>query len=325
MTALKANLPVIDMSPFVSGVGNKDYIARAVAEACQHDGFFYIVGHGIDSALQNDLEEQCRVFFALPAEEKMNISMEHAGRAWRGYFPIGGELTSGKPDIKEGLYFGSELGSEHPHVRSGTPMFGANLFPQLPGFRDVVLKYIDAMTALGHSVLEAVSLSLELDARYFNEKYTSDPLILFRIFHYPRCEETTESWGVGAHTDYGLLTLLKQDDVGGLQIKRGDQWIDATPLPNTFVVNIGDMLDRISGGHYKSTLHRVLPAPRNRLSFPFFFDPNFFAKVEPIRRVFSDDALTRWDSQSVHEFSGTYGDYLLAKVSKVFPQLRARI
>ena len=133
-------------------------------------------------------------------------------------------------------------------------------------------------------------------------------------------------WGVGEHTDYGVLTILKQDSTGGLQVKIPNGWIDAPYIPGTFICNIGDMLDRMTSGLYRSTPHRVRnESEHGRLSFPFFFDPNFDAEIQPVDlgniSLPEDDKLKRWDSTSVHEFKGTYGDYVLGKVSKVFPQL----
>jgi isopenicillin N synthase-like dioxygenase len=329
MAAAFSRLPVIDIEPLVIGNGDRLDVANQIARACRDSGFFYIIGHGVDEHLQSRLEELSRLFFAQDLDRKLEISMERGGRAWRGYFPVGGELTSGKPDIKEGLYFGAELGEEHPLVKSRTPMHGANLFPPniLP-FRKTVLEYIAALTRLGHRLIEGIALSLGLDESYFAERYTGDPLILFRIFNYPTdstLREERESWGVGEHTDYGLLTILKQDSTGGLQVKSKSGWVDAEPVPGSFVCNIGDMLDRMTGGLYRSTPHRVRnPSKHDRLSFPFFFDPNFNAEVRPIEieAPIDDNPEERWDRVSVHDFSGTYGDYLLSKVSKVFPQLR---
>ena len=258
--------------------------------------------------------------------------MERGGRAWRGYFAVGDELTSGRPDFKEGLYFGAEIPRTDPRVVHRLPLHGPNLFPEsVPEMRDVVLSYIDAMTRLGHSLMVGLSLSLDLPPDRFAE-FTRDPLILFRIFHYPplppNAEAGSESvtWGVGEHTDYGLLTMLKQDATGGLQAKTDGSWVDVPPLDGTFVCNIGDMLDRLTGGYYRSTPHRVLNrATSGRFSYPFFFDPDFNASVEAIdlgpERSEIDDRDSRWDRSSVHEFKGTYGDYLLAKVKKVFPDL----
>lgn len=325
-----SRLPIIDIEPLVIGIGDRTSVAAQIAHACRASGFFYIVGHHVDESLQRKLEDLSRSFFAQDLERKLGIGMEKGGRAWRGYFPVGGELTSGKPDLKEGLYFGAELDVDHPLVISGTPMHGPNLFPDnVPLFRESVLEYMTAMTRLGHTLMKGIALSLGLNESYFAERYTNDPLILFRIFNYPvHAGVHDQSWGVGEHTDYGLLTILKQDRTGGLQVKSKSGWVDAPSVPGSFVCNIGDMLDRMTGGLYRSTPHRVRsPSKHDRLSFPFFFDPNFNAEVRPIEvdAPPDDDRDKRWDRASVHDFSGTYGDYLLSKVAKVFPQLRREV
>jgi isopenicillin N synthase-like dioxygenase len=215
----------------------------------------------------------------------------------------------------------------------GVPtLHGSNLFSvNIPQFRETVLEYIQVMTQLGHTLMAGIALSLGLEESYFRDRYTSDPLILFRIFNYPPNSlplDAGERWGVGEHTDYGVLTILKQDDLGGLQVKSKSGWIAAPPIPGSFVCNIGDMLDRMTGGLYSSTPHRVQNlSEKNRLSFPFFFDPNFNVEIKPIELnwVVNDDQHERWDGASVHDFRGTYGDYVLSKVSKVFPQLRCDI
>jgi len=325
-------IPIIDVNPLILGSEERHDVAAKIGEACRDCGFFYIVGHGVDEHLQQRLEEVSRDFFAQNLEAKLQISMPRGGSAWRGYFPVGGELTSGTPDLKEGIYFGAELKAEHPLVKSGAPMHGPNLFPpSLPEFRKVVLDYMAAMTQLGHRVMAGIALSLGLEESYFADRYTSEPLILFRIFNYPPAPPLSDferSLGVGEHTDYGLLTILRQDMSGGLEVKIKSHWVAAPPIPNSFVCNIGDMLDRMTGGHYLSTPHRVRNLSRHdRLSFPFFFDPNFHAEVKSINMGANarDNKDERWDRASVHEFRGTYGDYLLAKVSKVFPQLRREV
>jgi polar amino acid transport system ATP-binding protein len=321
------HLPVIDLTGFADRADVRRAVAQRIGDACRMHGFFYVAGHGIDAALIERLERLSRVFFALPLAEKKRIAMVHGGRAWRGYFPVGNELTSGVPDRKEGLYLGTELPADHPLVRAGTPVHGPNLFPPIEGFRATVLDYIAAVTGLGHQLMEALALSLDLREDYFARRYTADPLILFRIFNYPApATSAVGEWGVGEHTDYGLLTMLLQDENGGLQVKSNGRWIEAPPIPGTFVCNIGDMLDRMTRGLYRSNPHRVRASVRNdRLSFPLFFDPNFFAAVAPIDELahlrFEDDRATRWDQASVHAFDGTYGDYLIGKISKVFPQL----
>ncbi len=325
-----SSVPLIDVAPLVANSGDTQATAEAIGNACRECGFFYVVGHGVEEGLQSRLEELSRRFFAQDEATKMRIRMALGGRAWRGYFPVGNELTSGKPDLKEGIYFGTELPEDHPLVAAGTPMHGPNLFPEnLPGFRETVLDYMREMTRLGHALMRGVALSLGLEESYFAQRYMTHPLTLFRIFNYPTDPHFANSprWGVGEHTDYGVLTILKQDDAGGLQVKSRSRWIEAPPIPNSFVCNLGDMLDRMTGGLYRSTPHRVLNrANRDRLSFPFFFDPDFDAEIQPILLgPGHDDQDERWDRASVHEFHGTYGDYILGKVSKVFPQLQREV
>ncbi len=315
-------IPLIDFSNFNV---NKSEIAKKVNEACLQHGFFYVSGHGVSSSLQDRIQLLSHGFFALPKKEKMQIAMHKAGKAWRGYFPINSELTSGKPDLKEGIYFGTELGSDDPRVQQGLPLHGANLFPATPpGFKEAVLDYINAVTTVGHLVMKAISLSLQLDEDYFFKKYNQDPLILFRIFHYPPQKEQSQ-WGVGEHTDYGLLTILKQDNTGGLQVKTASGWTDAPPIENAFICNIGDMLERLTGGLYSSTPHCVLnTSGKDRYSFPLFFDPGFNTSIERIESInhIHETKNQRWDKSSVHEFTGTYGEYLINKIGKVFPGLK---
>jgi isopenicillin N synthase-like dioxygenase len=166
-------------------------------------------------------------------------------------------------------------------------------------------------------------LGLGLPDHWFRDGLTADPLVLFRLFHYP--PTTDDGWGVGEHTVYGLLTLLWQDDVGGLEVRGPDGWTPAPPVPGSFVCNLGDMLDRMTRGRYRSTPHRAVNrSGRDRYTFPLFLDPGWEASVAPIvpaEQGRADDAATRWDGASVHEVEGTYGEYLLGKVSKVFPDL----
>jgi len=252
--------------------------------------------------------------------------MPKGGRAWRGWFPLGGELTSGQPDMKEGLYFGEEL-----PPGDARPLHGPNQFPAEPaGLRDAVLSYIDAVTDLGHLVLRVMAVGLGLDEQWFEHNLTGEPTVLFRIFRYPPLPDADARWSVGEHTDYGLVTLLGQDDSGGLEVRGPDGWVAAPPIPDSFVVNLGDMLERMTAGRYRSTPHRVRNShTADRLSFPLFLDPGWDAEVLPVPGMEAPEpgagADDRWDRTSVHDWSGTYGDYLLAKVSKVFPTLRDEV
>ena len=331
---MDGSLPIIDVSSLIQADGNPQLVADQLHRACTETGFFYISGHGVDIDLQEKLEKQSKEFFELELAAKMKINMPLGGKAWRGYFPVGDELTSGKPDLKEGLYFGTELNEKDPRVQAGLPLHGANLFlASMPQFKDTVLNYMEALTKLGHCLMRGIAMSLGLDQNFFARKYMQDPLCLFRIFHYPAYHNISEEefpWGVGEHTDYGMLTMLKQDDKGGLQVKSKSGWMEAPYIENTFICNIGDMLDRMTGGYYRSTPHRVRNRSKEgRLSFPFFFDPAWEARIEPIDlagvNLPDDDHKERWDQASVHLFEGTYGEYILAKVARVFPELKKNV
>lgn len=323
------SLPIIDISALINSSAAKHATAEQLGKACRDSGFFYVSHHGVPLTLQQQLKTLSQEFFRLPLQEKMNIAMVHGKKSWRGFFPVGGELTSGVPDIKEGIYFGQELSPADPRVQAGLPLHGPNLFPERPrDLKPLVLEYMRAMTHLGHTIMGGIALSLGLEQDYFQSGWMSDPLILFRIFNYPvpSADAPSASWGVGEHTDYGILTILNQDESGGLEVKTKRGWIQAPPIPNTFVCNLGDMLDRLTGGLYKSTPHRVKnTSGRDRLSFPFFFDPGFDAHVKALPMIdhkqIHDDSRDRWDKANVHAFTGTYGQYLVGKVSKVFPEL----
>jgi isopenicillin N synthase-like dioxygenase len=330
LTNSTEGLPIID-------IASRDIarIGAALDRACCEFGFFYITGHGVSPALSARMMTLAREFFASPLEQKMAIAMAHGGRAWRGYFPVDGELTSGRPDRKEGIYFGTELGPDDARVQAGLPLHGANLFPALSGFRDTLLAYIDEVAVVGQLLLSGIAVGLGLPEDYFLERYTRDPTVLFRIFNYPpsTSDANENELGVGEHTDYGLLTLLRQDNIAGLQIWYQDRWLPAPPVPDSFVCNVGDMLERLTAGRYVSALHRVRNvSPQDRISMPLFLDPSFDAVLEPIDVLTPDPTAAgrrrhgrRWDGTDLATVSGTYGDYLLNKVSKVFPQLRAKV
>ena len=316
------SLPTLDIA------ADEARLARELRAACTEVGFFRIAGVALPNRIA--LTEAARAFFALAPEAKARIGMERGGSAWRGSFALGAEETLGVPDHKEGLYFGAEHEPDDPRVLAGTPLYGANLFPdEVPELRELVLRHCADMTALGHRLMELLALGLERS--YFRARYTEDPVTLFRIFHYPP-HPPAGRWSVAEHTDYGVLTILMQDDCGGLEVRGRTGWIEVPAEPDILVCNLGDMLERMTGGLFRSTLHRVRNASdRGRLSFPFFFDPAFDARIAPIHgsqgeglRIDEDDPTERWDGRSVHAFEGTYGDYLVDKVSRVFPELAAR-
>jgi len=325
---VRGEVPVIDIGPLRAGDG--EAVGAQLDAACREVGFFYAIGHGIDPSLPARVDALARTFFARPDVEKEEIAMARGGRAWRGWFPLGDELTSGAPDRKEGIYFGAELGPDDPRVERGLPLHGPNLFPREPAaLRNAVLEYLGGLTELGHVLMRGLALGLGLDPEHIDAHLTHDPTVLFRIFRYPPAVPATADWGVGEHTDYGLLTILHQDDRGGLEVRSRHGWVAAPPIEDAFVCNIGDMLERLTGGRYVSTAHRVRnTSGQERVSLAFFFDPAWDAEVRPLpldgraEPAGSANARERWDGASVFDFRGTYGEYLLGKVAKAFPALR---
>lgn len=345
-------VPVVDIESLVD---SKQYVgfSRAISDigyACRNLGFFYVKNHHISSELQNHMEALSREFFDYSFEYKNLISMKLGGKAWRGYFSVGEEYTSGIADLKEGVYFGSEKPDDKRYLH------GSNLWPNFDefekniNFKLDVSAYMAQMKHLGQILIEAISESLGLPSDVFGEDFM-DPTELFRIFNYPAVSPNRYNdsyFGVGEHTDYGFITILRQDSIGGLQVKKCSiissngvctemTWIDVPPIKDTFVINLGDALERATGGLLRATPHRVLknshPQNRSRISFPYFFDPSFESKMKSVFHLLSEQDqahairnrrnANRWDNVDPLAFEGTYGQYLMRKVSKVFPELAA--
>ncbi len=295
--------------------------ARQLDQACRVTGFFAIAGHGMPIGQRCALIGAARRFFALPESSKQAVSMSRNGIAWRGWFPLGGELTSGQPDGKEGYYFGREQPAD------GRMLHGPNAWPdEVPELRTVVTQWMDAAEALGHRLLSLLAEGLGLAPTWFVEHLTVDPTVLFRIFRYPPHRPGHAVWGVGEHTDYGLLTLLATDGSPGLEVNVGGQWVAAPADPELIICNLGDMLDRLTGGRYRSTAHRVRNlGTADRYSMPFFFDPGWNARIDPLPLndgwVAPASRVCRWDEVDLATVEGTYGAWLSNKVSNVFPML----
>ena len=307
-------VPVVDLAAGDAG--------QRIDQACRDIGFFAVPLPEHLRASRDQVIEVARAFFARPDDEKASVAMPVAGSAWRGWFPLGGELTSGVPDRKEGYYFGAEL---PPDPR---PMHGPNLWPADPAtMAPLVTAWMTSMEALGQQVLRLMAVGLGRSPHFFATGLTAEPTPLFRIFRYPpHPSGDTTTWGVAEHTDYGLLTLLATDGTPGLEVKSRGEWFAAPADADLVICNLGDMLDRLTGGRYRSNPHRVRNHDgHDRYSLPFFLDPGWDASIEPLE--FDDDwqqpadAAERWDRANLSDVNGTYGEWLGAKVAKVFPDL----
>ncbi|MBT9384957.1 isopenicillin N synthase family oxygenase [Pseudooceanicola sp. CBS1P-1] len=269
-------LPVIDIADLSSSDPvARQQVAEKIRRACLAHGFFYISGHGIPQGLIEAVLDETRALFDQPEAAKDALS-KALSPCNRGYETLGGQtLQPGAlPDRKEGYYIGEELGPRDPRVAEGWFNHGPNQWPaDLPGFRPVMMAYFAALQTLGATLMRGLALSLDLPEDHF-DGFTEQPMCTLRLLHYPPAQPDVEGeMGAGAHTDFGGLTLLLQDSVGGLQVQAGDgSWIEAPPMPGTYVVNLGDMIARWTNERYRSTLHRVINrSGRERYSVPFFY------------------------------------------------------
>lgn len=272
-------LPLVDLAQPPSQV------AAAIRTACVDTGFFYVANHSVPQEVLDAQFAVARAFFALPAAAKDAVNWRHSP-CRRGYEGLATQVLDdgSPPDLKESFYVGRDLGPAHPYVQRGLANHGPNLWP--PAFaplRAPTEACFRALEALARRLMAHLAESLELPADWFAPMLV-EPMPVLRLLHYPPqpAQAAPNQLGAGAHTDWGALTVLAQDEVGGLEVRNvAGEWIRATPLPGTFVVNLGDMIQRWTNGIYRSTLHRVLNAgDRDRYSIAFFFNPDATARVE---------------------------------------------
>jgi isopenicillin N synthase-like dioxygenase len=299
-----AGLPVLDMRLLDGDAAGRASFGRALRAACVGTGFFYVSGHGVAPGLIGRVLEEARGFFALSEAEKLAVDLR-ANRFNRGYEKMRAQtLEAGMPpDVKEGFYMGQDLALDDPRVVAKRFNHGPNFWPEgRAGFRAALEEYACVMTSLSVRLMHGLALSLELDWDYF-DRFCHDPLFILRLLHYPPQPANPQPGekGCGAHTDWGTLTLLYQDEVGGLQVQdRSGRWLDAPPMQGTFVVNIGDMVARWTNDLYTSNLHRVVNlSGRDRYSIPFFFEGNAEYPIECLPSCSSADNPPRYAPVSV--------------------------
>lgn len=276
-------IPVLDFERFSSGTDRDGFVADLGA-AARGPGFFLLTGHGIDPALQAEVFARADTFFGLPLAEKEKVSILKTPH-YRGWAHDGLESldeTSGQTDRKESFNIGFDLAPEDPRVVAGEPFRGVNQWPDLPGFRETMLAYYDAALDLGIRLARAIALDLRLPEDHFDCAF-HDPLAALRVLHYPPATGAVGEIGAGAHSDYGVVTLLMTDGEPGLQVRpRGGDWMDVPHVPGAYVVNIGDCLMRWTNDIYVSTPHRVLPPRRQRRSVAMFVEANPDVVVEAL-------------------------------------------
>ncbi|QAR47241.1 isopenicillin N synthase family oxygenase [Kosakonia cowanii] len=278
-----ATLPVLDLARYTSSAERDAFLAD-LRHAARDIGFFYLINHGVDDALQNAVQREARRFFALTEAQKEQVAMIHSPH-FRGYNRAASEITRGQPDWREQFDIGAErpallLSDSDPRWRR---LQGPNLWPDaLPTLKPALLDWQRAMTSMALRLLRAFAEALQLPADAFDALYGSKPNEHIKLIRYPGQHATQSAQGVGAHKDSGFLSFLLQDEQKGLQVEVApDRWIDAAPRAGSFVVNIGELLELATNGYLRATVHRVVspPADRERLSIAFFLGAQLEANV----------------------------------------------
>ncbi len=304
-------IPLIDLhGVFAPDPTRREAAAWDIHKACRETGFFYVVNHGVPDALVQAQMDASRAFFALSAEAKMALHIDRSPHR-RGYEPLALQTLDhgAPPDLKESAMFGREA-DDHLDV---DPATAPNLWPDLAGFREVMLQYQAQMMRLGRGLAGLLALSLDLPEDYFADAL-SRPSCAVRLLRYPPqpTDAAFNQLGSGAHTDWGMLTLLLQDDIGGLEVRNVDgDWIRAAPVPGAFVVNLGDMIPVATGGLYTSNFHRVLNnhSGRDRHSIATFFNP-------PPDHVF--DCVPSCRPTDWRPHPRTFGDHIREMMQKTY-------
>ena len=274
-------IPVIDVGPCFSGVpGALTDTAATLRDTLERVGFFVMVNHGVSQPLIDATFAQARRFHDQPMDVKIALKMNEHNN---GYMALGRYAVwtsdvnaNDKPDLNEAFFCKRELAPEHPLRRSRRRFVGPNLWPAgLPGFREQVLTYIEAMDALTRRILPLVAVALDLPADAFNAAF-AESQFSFRLTHYPPVTAEANQFGIAPHTDANFLTFLAQTDVPGLQVRMpSGQWVDVPYVPGSYAVKTGDMMLRWTNGRFKSTPHRALPpVGRHRYAIPFFLGPH---------------------------------------------------
>ncbi|WP_394889980.1 isopenicillin N synthase family dioxygenase [Mesorhizobium sp. AaZ16] len=306
-------IPMVDIAPLLDG-SDKQRVAKEIRWALSNTGFMYVKNHGVPQDFVDSVFDVSRRFFDLPMSQKMAMHISKSDVALRGYIePFGENTDPGKTkDLKECF----DLGPERSMLEG--PFFGPNQWPSsLPECRELAYGYHQKMVGLAKKLLQGIALSLDLSESYF-ENLMQNPISIQRLLHYPPQSGyiSEDIIGIGAHTDYGNLTILAQDDVGGLQVMNRDgDWVQGTPIRGTFIINIGDLIQRLTNDTYLANIHRVVnTSGRERYSIPFFIDGDFDAIVAPLASCVTDSNPRRYKPV-------TCGEYKLERFEAIFAHL----
>ena len=279
------DIPVIDLQK-TSSLDQRGTTSAELVKAASEVGFFYVSGHAVPAELCTRAVMASRRFFELPEVTKAQIAVNQFQRGWmrQGLTHLEGSATH---DAKEVFFWGRDVDADDVQVKEALPLVYPNQWPDedAPFLRTEITPYYAHVMALGLRILELLAIGLDVDPAIFKRAYEK-PLGRGQLVYYPPiCEADIKAkrFGAAAHTDFGVLTILQQDHVGGLQImNRSGEWIEAPPIEGTFVCNIGDLLERWTNGRLVSTTHRVLNrSGQSRYSIPIFCDPASDTVIDP--------------------------------------------
>ena len=310
--ASRDEVPVLDLGPLFDG-GSIDHLATQLDRACREIGFFYVSNHGVSENVLNAIFGATRRYFAMPPEVRQAHLMHPFFR--RGFMPQGVSQQPGRPaDLKESYEIGLDLAWDDPDVVARRPLHAPNQWPaDMPWLREASEPYFEQTMQLGLQLLRLIAHALKLDQSFFLQ-YTKKPMVQMRLFHYPPQPQAASETAMGAapHTDFGMITLLAQDPIGGLELRKRDgEWIGAPYIDGTLVVNIGDLFQRWTNDLYVSNPHRVTNRTgRERYSIPMFFNLDYDAPVTCLPTCCSDDNPPR------HEPIKS-GDYIVSRFKAV--------
>ncbi|GAA3029902.1 isopenicillin N synthase family oxygenase [Kitasatospora albolonga] len=287
MTAHLTGLPVIDLSLADGSADDRALLHDALRAAATEVGFFQLIGHGVTPEETTELTDAMHAFFALPEADRLAVSNLNSPH-YRGYTRTGTERTGGSQDWRDQLDIGAEL---PPHVPGPEDqpywwLEGPNQWPPaLPALRPAALNWIDRLGAVAAKLLHELLASIGARPDFYDYAFAGHPHLRLKLVRYPGTAPDGAGQGVGAHKDYGFITLLLQDTVGGLEVLLPDDtFLAVPPVPGAFVVNLGELLEVATDGYLKATRHRVVspPGARERFSVPFFYNPRLDAHVEPL-------------------------------------------
>lgn len=307
------SIPIIDISGISSESDVKiKKIAQAIGDAARNVGFFYVVGHGVETALFKQVNDLAKSFFSLTMKEKMDIYIGNSNNH-RGYIPEGEEIFYGMTiDKKEAINV--SVDELYDKCEKINPLIGPSQWPRIDGFKEVASEYYLKTYAIGKLIMKSLAISLDENAGLFDDLFECTPSVL-RMLHYPVNNFEEDIPGIGSHSDYEFITLLYSESEGLEVMNSAGSWINIPPIPDAYVVNIGDMLEFMTNGHFVAASHRVRKVKKERYSFPFFLTVSYDTKIHQLHQFIETTSTKKYDYLVA-------GEHLYSQLIKTYKYLQ---